>query len=251
MAYLSDTVFKEPSARTPEIDVASKKLNAPPTLTRQRSVVRQLDDSFTQLGIGQRPSVGLHENAEAERTDTTFFLMSELQKLSNDFRQYRMSEVHRNEEITKLISECRTRDELIQQKDAVIMSLVSSLKEQMSSATSPRVASGEDSKTYLKPVSMAQYPGTLQHGTSTVYRPEMATFSKEASLATGKYVDMEFGLKPHSLGTEVSVGNHIVNRLRHRKLRLSQRWPMVHQNNPSRLMTPRQMLIPRQQALQV
>ena len=204
MANLSDTVFKEPSARTPEIDVASNKLNAPPTLTRQRSVVRQLDDSFSQLGIGQRPSVGLHENAEAERTDTTFFLMSELQKLSDEFRHYRMSEVHRNEEITKLISECRTRDELIQQKDAVIMSLVSSLKEQMSSATSPREASGEDSKTYLKPASMAQYPGTLQHGTSTEYRPEMATFSKEASLATGKYVDMESGLKPHSLGTEVS-----------------------------------------------
>ena len=204
MANLSDTVFKEPSARTPEIDVASNKLNAPPTLTRQRSVVRQLDDSFTQLGIGQRPNVGLHENAEAERTDTTFFLMSELQKLSNEFRQYRMSEVHRNEEITKLISECRTRDEFIQQKDAVIMSLVSSLKEQMSSATSPRVASGEDSKTYLKPASMAQYPGMLQHGTSTEYRPEMAKFSKEASLATGKYVDMESGLKPHSLITEVS-----------------------------------------------
>ena len=166
--------------------------------------MRQLDDSFTQLGIGQRPSVGLHENAEAERTDTTFFLMSELQKLSDEFRQYRMSEVHRNEEIMKLISECRTRDELIQQKDAMIMSLVSSLEEQMSSATSPRVASGEDSKTYLKPSSMAQYPGTLQHGTSTEYRPEMATFSKEVSLATGKYVDMESGLKPHSLGREVS-----------------------------------------------
>ena len=85
------TVLREPSARTPEIDVASNKLNAPPTLTRQRSVVRQLDDSFTQLGIGQRPSVGLHENAEAERTDTTFFLMPELQKLSDEFRQYRMS----------------------------------------------------------------------------------------------------------------------------------------------------------------
>ena len=51
---------------------------------------------------------------------------------------------------------------------------------------------------------MAQYPGTLQHGTSTEYRPEMATFSKEAPFATGKYVDMEFGLKPHSLETEVS-----------------------------------------------
>ena len=89
---------------------------------------------LSQLGIGQRPSVGLHENAEAERTDTTFFLMSELQKLSDETREYKMSEVHRNEEITKLISECRTRDELIQQKDAVIMSLVSSLKEQMSSA---------------------------------------------------------------------------------------------------------------------
>ena len=74
----------------------------------------------------------------------------------------------------------------------------------MSSATSPRVASGKDSKTYLKPANMAQYPGTLQHGTSTEYRPEMATFSKEAPFATGKYVDMEFGLKPHSLETEVS-----------------------------------------------
>ena len=74
----------------------------------------------------------------------------------------------------------------------------------MSSATSPRVASGEYSKTYLKPASMAQYPGTFQHVTSTEYRPEMVTFSKEASLATGKNVDMEFGLKHHSLGTEVS-----------------------------------------------
>ena len=74
----------------------------------------------------------------------------------------------------------------------------------MSSAISPRAASGEGSKTYLKPASMAQYPGTLQHDTSTEYRPEMASFSKEALLATAKYVDMEFGLKPHSLGTEVS-----------------------------------------------
>ena len=130
--------------------------------------------------------------------------MSELQKLSDEFRKYRMSEVHRNEEITKFISECRTRDELIQQKDAVIMSLVSSLKKQMSSSTSPRVASGEDSDAYLKPASMAQYPGMLQRGTSTKFMTEMATFSTEASLATGKYVDMEFGLKPHSLGTEVS-----------------------------------------------
>ena len=80
----------------------------------------------------------------------------------------------------------------------MIMSLVSTLKEQMSSATSPRVASGEDSKTYLKPESMAQHPGTLQHDTSTKYRPEMATFSKEASMATEKHVYMEFGLKPHS-----------------------------------------------------
>ena len=78
-----------------------------------------------------------------------------------------MSEVRRNEEITKLISECRTRDEFIQQKEAVIMSIVSSLKEQMSRATLHRVASGEDSKTYLKPASITQYPGTLQHGTST------------------------------------------------------------------------------------
>ena len=120
MANLSDTLFRDPSARTSEIGFASNKFNASPTLTRQRSIVRQLDDSFTHLGIGQRPSVGLHENAEAERTDTTFFLMSELQKLSDEFRQNRMSEVHRNEEITKLITECRTRDELIQQKDAVI-----------------------------------------------------------------------------------------------------------------------------------
>ena len=116
--------MREPSARTPEIDVASNKLTAPPTLTRQRSVVRQLDDSFTQLGIGQQPSVGLHESTEAEKTNTTLFLTSELQKLSGEFRQYRKSEVHRNEKITKLISECRTRNKLIQQKDAVIMSLL-------------------------------------------------------------------------------------------------------------------------------
>ena len=86
MAYLSDTVLREPSARTPEINVASNKLNAPPTLTRQRSVVRQLNDSFTQLGE-QRPSVGLHKNSEAEKTDKTFFLMSKQQKLSDKFRQ--------------------------------------------------------------------------------------------------------------------------------------------------------------------
>ena len=110
IANLSNIVLREPSARTPEIDVASNKLNAPPSLTRQRSVVRQLDDSFIQLGIGQPPSVGLHEHAGAERTDTTLFLMSELQKLSDEYRQYRRSEVHRNEEITKLISECQTRD---------------------------------------------------------------------------------------------------------------------------------------------
>ena len=97
----------------------------------------------------------------------------------------------------------QTRDELIQHKDAVIMSLVSSLKEQMSSATSPRVAYGEESKTYFKPASMAPYLGTLQHGPYSEYKPEMAIFSKEASVATGKYVDMESGLKPHSLGTEV------------------------------------------------
>ena len=98
----------------------------------------------------------------------------------------------------------QTRDELIQQKDAVILSLVSSLEEQMSSATSPRVAYGEESKMHFKPASMAQYPGTLQHGTYSEYRPEKATFSKKASVATGKYTDMESGLKPHSLGKEVS-----------------------------------------------
>ena len=86
----------------------------------------------------------------------------------------------------------------------MLMSLVSSLKEQMSSATSPRVAYGEESKTYFKPASIAQYPGTLQHGIYSEYRPEMATFSKKASVATGKYTDMESGLKPHSLGKEVS-----------------------------------------------
>ena len=62
----------------------------------------------------------------------------------------------------------------------------------------------EGSKTYFNPASMAQYPGTLQHGTYSEYRPEMATFLKKASVATGKYTDMESGLKPHSLGKEVS-----------------------------------------------
>ena len=74
----------------------------------------------------------------------------------------------------------------------------------MSSATSPRVAYGEESITYFKPASMAQYPGTLQHGTYSEYRPEMAIFSKIVSVATGKYNYMESGLKHHSLGTDVS-----------------------------------------------
>ena len=58
----------------------------------------------------------------------------------------------------------------------------------------------------------------------------MATFTKEASLATGKYVDMEFGLKPHSLGTEVSDVKLHSQQTETQKIKTSQRWPVALQN---------------------
>ena len=51
---------------------------------------------------------------------------------------------------------------------------------------------------------MAQYPGTLQCGTSTEFRPEMAKRSNEASVATGKYVCIESGLEHHSEEADMS-----------------------------------------------
>ena len=89
MANSKDTVSQDLSTKTPVLSCTTVKHKIPPsTQTREKSMARQLDDSFADLHTGARPqtSSDLKESVDLDGSPTSMFLMSELRKLSEEVR---------------------------------------------------------------------------------------------------------------------------------------------------------------------
>ena len=103
--------------------------------------------------------------------------MSDIQR-DEDMRQLLSSFKQKEEDMWQLISDC-------QRKDDMIMSLVVSLKDQMTVLCLAAKSKLEYDGHIVQPERVAQWSVKLQSGTSTDQRPEMAKRS-EVLMASGK-----------------------------------------------------------------
>ena len=110
MANSKDSMTQYLSAKTPVLSSTTVKQKVPPsTQTKEKSVAKQLDDSFADLHTGARPqtSSDLKESVGLDGSPTSMFLMSEIPKLSEEVRirdeHYRRSEIRRDEDMRQLI----------------------------------------------------------------------------------------------------------------------------------------------------
>ena len=184
------------SAKSPVLSSTSVRQKAPFTQTREKSVARQLDDSFADLHTGARRQTRLDQDNEGPSTS---FLMSEIQKLSEEVRirdqHHRISEIQRDEDMRHLLSSYKQKDDDMRQlisdcqrKDEMIMSLVASLKDQMTVLGSAAKAKLVYDEHTVQPERLSHCSEKLPSSTSTEQRPEMAKRSEEVLVCSGKNV---------------------------------------------------------------
>lgn len=148
----SKTVSAEQvSLDTPLFSNTREGHGAPPTLRKEASVARRLDESFNESVLRTEQGTEKHrKGVEGDETSAAWLAISEMRKMTEEFRrrdeEHRLNEMRKDEDIRRLIDEC-------QRKDEIILSLISSVKEQMSLSLSSTTGMRAHGGSKLRPES--------------------------------------------------------------------------------------------------